>query len=274
MLAVNQPGGAFREVADVEPGPEGSAWVLYRDPVQPEQYECEAQSSLARYLPDGSLDTAFGSGGFMPLYSPVGCTYASLAVDAQLRPLVSLGGRGSLRSPSTAAIARYTTAGTLDPAFGSGGVVLLTIPVPAATPPHPTPTPRATSSSASAAGRTNPPEGLPRFRFQSFYARLLADGALDTSFGEGGFAVLPLEDGWAPSVAVVEADGSAILSQWTRYVPGIPNRSRLMRLRADGTFAGRYEPGRKLAAPADESRGAVHPPKNDRKPSSFVAAAT
>src|SRR5215212_770791 len=83
LLAINQPGAPFRQVREVKPGPDGTVWVHYRDLAGPDRYECEAQSYLARYLPNGTLDTSLGAGGLTPIYSPIGCQYPSLDVDWQ-----------------------------------------------------------------------------------------------------------------------------------------------------------------------------------------------
>jgi uncharacterized delta-60 repeat protein len=242
LLAVNQPGGIFRRVREVEPGPAGTVWVHYRDLAGPEQYECEALSYLARYLPDGSLDTSFGVGGFAPIASPIGCRYPTLSVDRQLRPLVTWTSDGGSQAPSTMAIARYTTAGGLDPTFGSGGVVLLTIPCPGGSGADPHSDSEGNLLLSFGCRADESARGWMGSPFQSYLARLLADGALDTGFGSGGFLTLPQEAGWEPPVvAAVEVDGSAILSQTTQYVTGVPQRSRLLRLRPDGVFASGYQ---------------------------------
>lgn len=253
LLAVNQPGTAFRRVREVEPGPNGTTWVHYRDLAGHEQYECEAQSYLSRYLPNGTLDASFGPGGFAPLYSPIGCVYPSLGVDRQLRPLVTWSSAGTSQAPSTLAIARYTTGGAPDPAFGSNGVALLTLPCPGGTNAEEHADPAGDLLLSFGCRADESAQGWMGSPFQAYLARLHADGTLDTGFGSGGFITLPSEPGWEPPlVAAVEKDGSAILAQTTQYVVGIPQRSRLLRLRADGTFGLRYQ------ARAERSLTRVH----------------
>lgn len=238
LLAVNQPGGTFYRVREVQPGPNGSVWVHYRALAGPEQYECEAQSYLARYLPSGAPDTSLGSGGFVALNSPIGCAYPTLAVDGASRPLVTWSSEGGSQAPSTGGIVRYTTAGVPDPGFGSGGVALVSLPCPGGTylDPHSDPAGNLLLSFGCRADESA--QGLIDSFFQAYIARLLANGSLDTGFGSGGFLALPSEPGWElPGIAAVEKDGSAILVQATPYAEGaVPTRSRLLRLRIDGSF--------------------------------------
>jgi uncharacterized delta-60 repeat protein len=243
LLPGNGAGGVFREVREVVPGPGGSVYVHYRDLPTPEMYECEARHYVARLLPNGSLDTGFGSGGFAAIASPLGCQYPTLAVDEQQRPLFTWTSIGSSDvASSTLAIARLTMAGAPDPSFGSNGVALLQIPCPGG---------NGADADADSDGRLilrfgcradESAFGIEASPFQSYLTRLLANGALDTGFGAAGFVVLPSETGWeVPIVAAVEPDGAAILAQSTQYVEGVPQRSRLLRLRPDGLLASRYQ---------------------------------
>ncbi|HEU5253097.1 MAG TPA: hypothetical protein VFU16_07220 [Solirubrobacterales bacterium] len=243
LLAVNQPGRTFYGVHEVRPGPEGTAWVLYRALPTPEQSECETPSYISRYLSDGRVDTGFGAGGFAQIYSPIGCTYPSLHVDRQFRPLITWRSTGGSRGPSTLAIARYTADGALDPTFGSAGVSLLTIPCPGGA--------GANLDSGADGGLLlgfgcwadeSSPEATSTSPYQSYIARLLPNGALDSGFDGDGLLAPSREAGWGgPKVAAVEADGSVILAQTTDYVEGSPQRSRLLRLLSDGTLDGTYQ---------------------------------
>jgi uncharacterized delta-60 repeat protein len=77
--------------------------------------------ALARYNPNGSLDTSFGAGGFVPL----GVNASGVAFDASGRLVVS--GTTGANSSSQMALERLTDA-TPDPTFGSGGVVTAGLP--------------------------------------------------------------------------------------------------------------------------------------------------
>ncbi|HEY6145752.1 MAG TPA: hypothetical protein VIV13_05715, partial [Solirubrobacterales bacterium] len=225
------------------PGPDGSVYVHYRDLPTAEMYECEARHYLSRLLSNGGLDTGFGIGGFATISSPLGCQYPTLAVDAEQRPLITWTSVGSSDVPSsTMAVTRLSTAGAPDPSFGSNGVALLQIPCPGG---------NGADADADPDGRLilqfgcradESAKGIEASPFQSYLARLLPNGSVDGGFGAAGFVLLPSEAGWeAPTVAAVEPDGAAILAQSTQYVVGVPQRSRLLRLRPDGAFASQYQ---------------------------------
>ncbi len=84
--------------------------------------------ALVRYNSDGSLDTAFGTGGEVvtpfPLASDWGAGQA-FAVALQPDGSIVVGGTADGDVSSEFTVARYTAAGTLDDGFGSGGVVQL-----------------------------------------------------------------------------------------------------------------------------------------------------
>jgi len=90
---------------------------------------------VVRYNPDGSLDTAFGSGGkvitnFSPATNTNGDDHALDAIlDAEGRILV-VGSATDASTPfllSDFLIARYREDGTLDPTFGPSGKGFVTI---------------------------------------------------------------------------------------------------------------------------------------------------
>jgi uncharacterized delta-60 repeat protein len=79
---------------------------------------------LARFNPDGTPDSTFGSGG--SVLTTVGdaktALVSALAVQGDGK-IVAVGTAGD-HGQSDFAVARYTPAGALDPAFGTGGVTL------------------------------------------------------------------------------------------------------------------------------------------------------
>ena len=92
-------------------------------------YEDFCLSGAARLLPNGDLDTTFGTGGKVILALPraEGEPFSEsfvygLEVDSQGRVLL-MGAAQEAASLSVAYVARLTSAGTLDVTFGSGGVV-------------------------------------------------------------------------------------------------------------------------------------------------------
>jgi uncharacterized delta-60 repeat protein len=90
---------------------------------------------LARFNPDGSLDTTFGTQGITNtvIPAPPGTfSDASATAVAVLRggEILAAGGVGfsgpnidPLQGPGSFALARYTPDGSLDPTFGDGGIV-------------------------------------------------------------------------------------------------------------------------------------------------------
>ncbi|HEX3829919.1 MAG TPA: hypothetical protein VHV82_21865 [Sporichthyaceae bacterium] len=80
--------------------------------------------ALVRFNPDGTLDSTFGSGG--SVLTAVGDSNTSvvgaLAVQGDGK-IIAVGTAGD-HGQTDFAMARYTTAGALDPAFGAGGVTL------------------------------------------------------------------------------------------------------------------------------------------------------
>src|SRR5262249_53663986 len=74
--------------------------------------------ALARYMPDGSLDATFGSGG--RVVTNLGSTDVARAVAVQSDGKIVIAGA----SGGDFALVRYTTDGSLDTSFGAGGTVL------------------------------------------------------------------------------------------------------------------------------------------------------
>ncbi len=84
-----------------------------------------ARFALARFNPDGSLNTTFGSGGkVVTNFFGSGQSIHAIAIDSNRRIVVA----GRVNNPNTLtstdfAVARYRSDGSLDSSFGSGGLV-------------------------------------------------------------------------------------------------------------------------------------------------------
>jgi uncharacterized delta-60 repeat protein len=76
---------------------------------------------VARYMPDGSLDSSFGNGGLATPGVSMRTAAAALQPDGRI-VLV-----GSTYNSATSVLARLEPDGSLDPTFGSGGVVTTTL---------------------------------------------------------------------------------------------------------------------------------------------------
>jgi uncharacterized delta-60 repeat protein len=140
---------------------------------------------LARYNPNGSLDTSFGTGGIVTTSFPVGGSYAfALALQSDGKIIAAgtdyVDFHPSEDSSNTDfALARYNPDGTLDTTFGSGGKVTtdfdgfnddaFSVLI------------QADGKLVAVGSAKNPAN------FYDFAAvRYLANGTIDTSFGSGG----------------------------------------------------------------------------------------
>jgi len=169
------------------------------------------QFALARYNPDGSLDSGFGHGGkVLTDFASASAEYiTALAIDRKAR--IIAGGWGDVAGGGTRfALARYTPDGSLDPRFGDDGLIL---------------TGFAAGSSGRAyaiaidakdqivaGGETVVEGGETQFAL----VRYRTDGKLDTHFGARGwvitdFAVSARE--CIRSVAIAQ-DGKIVVGGW------------------------------------------------------------
>jgi uncharacterized delta-60 repeat protein len=145
---------------------------------------------VRRFTSAGAPDTAFGSGGVAALPGSQTASF-DLALDADDilaggSTLVTTTAKGKTTSQTRAAVARFDDDGALVTGFGSGGLVVLSVP-------------NATQSSATAvvvqpdhrvvvAGTASLPKGKSSQQAW-FLARLTSSGSLDSTFGAGGFVV-------------------------------------------------------------------------------------
>lgn len=138
---------------------------------------------VLRIHPDGTLDTAFGTSGFVPGAGAVGDLdgVRVLAGDSIFLP-----------SSSNARIERYTSDGAPLPGWGTGGRVGLSQVLPSS--PHAFITLRAAELDAQGrvvVGYSRRDNVTSTGTKYLYIARLLGDGTLDTAFGVGGVTALP-----------------------------------------------------------------------------------
>jgi uncharacterized delta-60 repeat protein len=154
---------------------------------------------LARYLPDGRLDPAFGSGGLVTTGG--GFSSATALVLEPDGRLVTTARFGS--GPTTDfALTRYLPEGRTDPTFGTKGKVITSFGAFAV----PNALARQPDGKLVAAGHV---EGDPN-TFRLALARYLPDGRLDPTFGTNGKVTTDFGgDGFAFAVAV-QADGRLV----------------------------------------------------------------
>jgi uncharacterized delta-60 repeat protein len=158
--------------------------------------------ALARYGADGVLDPTFGEGGTVT--TPLGRFNDAGAFDLVLLPDGKLlaAGRGDYLPDGTMefALARYQPDGSLDPTFGSGGVVTTNL------------------DGYGATGAAVQPDGrivvAGQVRLADhnafLVARYLPDGAVDRSFGIEGVVTTDFGVGAGAEDVAVGPDGSIV----------------------------------------------------------------
>ncbi|HET7450083.1 MAG TPA: hypothetical protein VFJ78_05750 [Gaiellaceae bacterium] len=136
------------------------------------------QLGLARFLPNGRIDTGFGNGGtVLTNFAVLGGPALAVAPDGNI--VVACG----LNGPRDFGVGRYEADGTLDATFGENGKVRTRLPAGA----------RATAvvlqrdGKIVAGGSSGGDFAL---------ARYAADGTLDTGFGNAGIVTTPLGPAW------------------------------------------------------------------------------
>jgi uncharacterized delta-60 repeat protein len=136
--------------------------------------------SPAAVAADGAPDRTFGSGGFLSLAPARFSSPNGVVIDAQGRMLIGATLEDGTMMHTQAAVLRLLPDGTLDPAFGSGGVA-------AVPPPAPYRTTTGEAFAVDAQGRMviagEVGDDIPAVM------RLLPDGTLDPSFASGGILV-------------------------------------------------------------------------------------
>lgn len=153
--------------------------------------------ALARYDPDGTLDATFGSGGIVttdltPRYD--------IAYGVVIQPdgkivAVGMATPGSVWRPAWALV-RYDPGGTLDPSFGSDGMVVTKFGV--------------WGEARAVALQANGKIVAVGTNGRGFaLARYLPDGTLDASFGNDGKVGRSFDGGWANAVAL-QPDGKIV----------------------------------------------------------------
>jgi uncharacterized delta-60 repeat protein len=141
---------------------------------------------MARYLPDGTLDSSFGVGGRVGVVLYAGETESLFALALQPdQRIVAVGTTtGQYSNVGAIEVARFTSAGALDPTFGSGGKSRFTLS-----------TEGDTASSvalqpdgAIVVGATRKSAG---YYPEMAVMRVTASGALDSAFGSSGVTIVP-----------------------------------------------------------------------------------
>jgi uncharacterized delta-60 repeat protein len=189
---------------------------------------------LLRFNANGSLDTTFGGSGTGKVITSFPGGYAipqAIAIQPTDGKIVVVGTAGN-----ATAVARYTTRGTLDTSFGTGGEVI---------------TPIGGSATSSAAvtidslGRIIVGGSMQGNNALPALARYNPNGTLDTSFGLGGVQTMSLP----PSFVSADTTGLGLQSTGSDVgkivvsMSGGNNGLALTRLNSDGSLDGSFGSG-------------------------------
>lgn len=168
--------------------------------------------ALARYNPDGTLDSTFGGGGKVVTDFPGSDEFA---LGLALQPDGKIVAVGSTQSDDPEpnlkfALARYKTDGSLDPSFGDGGTVATDI--------HEFAEEQAEAVAIQPDGKLvlavaggDPDSGFGVLRYSS-------EGSLDLSFGDGGMAFVDFKFIPAAYDVALQSDGRIVAAGTTNSV--------------------------------------------------------
>lgn len=206
---------------------------------------------LLRYTPAGTLDSSFGSGGFVMTGLAPSSSDEGYALLLQPDGKIVVGGY-TVSGPAgpNALLARYNSNGSLDPSFGANGIVLIDFP----------------GMSESIAGIALQEDGsivavgstciCTDNPWDMVIARYTAQGSLDPSFGAGGVVVTDFDrtDDEAMEV-IVQGDGRILVGGYTND-GGVGNVA-LVRYLASGNLDADFGIGGKLAQRLGDGRSAL-----------------
>lgn len=188
-----------------------------------------ALAATAIHAADGDLDPAFGVGGV----ARTGSTNTALNAMA-LRPDGRIVVCGSYADPTSLTeeffVAQYRPDGSLDPAFGSGGVAHVDF---SAYDDICTSLAIQDDGRIVVAGYTATPQSSAGDYYHPVLARLESNGAPDPGFGDGGF-VTYAQGGDAAGVAL-QADGKIVLVGFAYEDDGIATDYGIVRFLPDGS---------------------------------------
>jgi len=198
---------------------------------------------IARYLPDGTLDTSFGTNGKVAVIEVLPGGYGSKAVGADM----ALQSDGKIVLIGSEVIAqkilvqRYTSDGVLDTTFGADG----TVNVPRGYPPFLEGNSIVVQPDGKIVG-TGWEYTFPATPYYdaSLVFRLTADGAMDTSFGPSGTGIESFVNGYDGSKVLLQPDGK-ILTVGMRWNPsyGLLGDILLIRYNPNGSLDSTFGTG-------------------------------
>ncbi|HEU4387864.1 MAG TPA: delta-60 repeat domain-containing protein [Blastocatellia bacterium] len=193
--------------------------------------------ALARYNPDGSLDSGFGAGGRVTTdFAGMFDRANALALQPDGKIIVA-GLSGDRVSTGDFALARYNVDGTLDPDFGVGGKLVTDF----------------FGGFDSASEMAIQPDGrilvvgAARTNSQTDFAlaRYNINGSLDLTFGTGGKTTIDLGPIDSASAVALQPDGRIVVAGSTFSIRTI-NDFAVVRYESDGKLDETFGPGGKV----------------------------
>jgi uncharacterized delta-60 repeat protein len=185
---------------------------------------------LARYNPDGSLDTTFGSGGIVTTDIDELDTLEAVALQPDGRIVVT-GATRPIAADSELALVRYNADGSLDTTFGSGGIVRIDIEG----------TEPAQDLVIQPDGRIVVAGGSYDLLLETYFFtvyRFATNGSFDATFGSGGIAIAPSSGSAVGHVAygvALQADGRIVVAGTGVTEAGATDFT-VARFNTDGSF--------------------------------------
>lgn len=186
-------------------------------------------SFIARFNPDGSLDTSFGLYGYI-IYSVTGATPYSSAQKVLVLKDNSILVAGT-RNTYTAYVMKFNHSGSIDTSFANAGTFI---------------NPFSTRENVVDLNYDNNGRIILCGGYTSItFMRLLGNGQLDTSFGQGGLLAVVLEPGTAHSIndTVITSDNKIIA---TGYLGGVLGHFGALKITEQGTLDSSFGNGGKV----------------------------
>jgi uncharacterized delta-60 repeat protein len=172
---------------------------------------CGRDFAVARYNPDGTLDTTFdGDGRVISINTPNFDGAVDVSIQADDRIVVL--GYVSLAAVPNFAVVRYNTDGSLDTTFGGTGIVTTSF---GGTSNQPSAVVVQPDGKVLGVGTVFPP-GNRNFAL----VRFNADGSPDASFGVGGHVTTNFNPADRLNEVALQADGKIVVAGQIALAPG------------------------------------------------------
>jgi uncharacterized delta-60 repeat protein len=207
-----------------------------------------ARMAVARLNPDGSRDTGFNGSGTATIdFGPSYTAGIAFSVKSMSNGDTLLIGGASGTPPQLGwAFARLDANGQLDATFGNGGTALIDSGFPSYQPYEALDAVVLPDNSFVAVGIMALAPDLTNFDFGIF--KFTANGALDTSFGNGGGQIIPFDlgdtNGDLGVKVLQDAQGRFLAVGFSTTTAGVT--TTMLRLGADGDFDPSFGVGGKL----------------------------